>query len=397
MTPSKEPLTIAERCVRWNSCASGLRCITMRVVFHNCIVGGVGGACWKNGTIRWNDSRCIKGEKRGKKIWGEYPNQISEAVASRKLMNHEEHFPHVNTGYRAPIDNIPDDIHEDWIRFISFQRVWTRSYRLTLLYKTVLEADYRYCALRRMRDILHASYGHYAARLDEMYYAKIGGYKARLHLIKKPGECRMHPDRTATKESTYETHTVGDSSPAWQRDSGGTPDCGTVAVLARRGRPCWSSYAPGLWFTHARSWSTNGGTHALRRHGDYVGQNRAGAILLRTVRRIPRKKMSKDFKAVYTARDDGDYDLLAVFYVENQHCEDLVSQSSGQPDLAEEMVFNLRLADMDCFVLEVGSLAEVVDVSGTARHQPRKTMSDLALTSIYVSPWASCARRRTAC
>lgn len=72
----------------------------------------------------------------------------------------------------------------------------------------------------------------------------------------------------------------------------------------------------------------------------------------------------KRFAAVYTEREDGDFDLFSVLSTEHFLFDEFLSQSSGARNAAEQLASDLNSTDgvSDCRVRYFDELREIPDV-----------------------------------
>ncbi len=159
-------------------------------VFHSAIISGVGSFKWKNGLLFSEDKqyKIIKGKAR----YFPYPFQISEEFAKNLLNNNANGFISVNPRAGVPITEIPNDIHPDWIRFISFH-LFLDSKVTPELYDIIVQAH----TIRHygVTHNPHASGDHYRYEWAK-YFERIPSYQAHLRLIEETREQgRIPPNR----------------------------------------------------------------------------------------------------------------------------------------------------------------------------------------------------------
>lgn len=158
--------------------------------FLDCIVGRSGSYSWVNGKLVHGDKN-YKSVK-GKPVKCEYPFQIPEKFAISLLNRNHDGFISVYGCPDAPINHIPDDVHPDWMDFISFH-LFLDSKLTPELYHLIVQA---HCI--RHYGVLHnpnANFGSYEYEWKN-YFAKIPSYQARVRLIREIQELgQIPPDR----------------------------------------------------------------------------------------------------------------------------------------------------------------------------------------------------------
>jgi hypothetical protein len=146
--------------------------------FHCCVVGGQGSFEWHNGLLRGTDKnrRVI----RGKLVTTPYPFRVSQEYAASMLNNNHSGFMSTDNSSYAPIRNIPDDAHKDWLEFIHFH-LFLDSKITPELYDIVVQAN---CV--RNYGMTHnphsGSENHYRSNWAG-YFKRIPDYQGRIRLI----------------------------------------------------------------------------------------------------------------------------------------------------------------------------------------------------------------------
>lgn len=178
MPIKEEPLTVAEQVAvnqlrRWPTMyKSG------RDFFHQCVIGGQGDFYWENGLLH-TDERKYVGQVAGKNKFIKYPFEISEDVAKRLLRDGNRGFPYVYPLGECPIDKIPDDVHPEWLQFIS-NNLYKDAQLTPDLYRVLAQAN---CIMwYGIKSNPNASDEHYISEWSK-YHAKIPSYQAHIRLI----------------------------------------------------------------------------------------------------------------------------------------------------------------------------------------------------------------------
>lgn len=155
--------------------------------FRQCVIGSQGSYFWKNGKL-------VSGEKRftSKHRYVNYPFRISEEVAKSFLNQNHFGFPHIIVSNYGPAYNIPDNIHDDWIDFISV-RLYCDAKITPDLYETLVKAQ-----SIQWYGMLHnpnANLSHYQYGWNN-YQKSIASIQARLRLVREQKQLgQIPPDR----------------------------------------------------------------------------------------------------------------------------------------------------------------------------------------------------------
>lgn len=193
MDKERKPLNVAEKAIvlqmrRWPTLYPNANSF-----LNHCVLGSTGSWYWKKGILVCGENKRYAGkDKAGKDKWLPYHLRLSQDVAQDLLLGGMSLFQSVYMSSDAPINHMPDDLHEDWQATISLKLFLDE--KLTPdMYATTLEA---FCIMHyHCRHNPHANLSHYQEEWEK-YWKRIPHYKAELERIRRTQELGCVPPET---------------------------------------------------------------------------------------------------------------------------------------------------------------------------------------------------------